>query len=86
MLIKTNTAVATQITKRMMDGKDPFPKQCKLLKSVVCGVEIGEGEAWYLPTQLEKRRKLEIGDWVIHGVFESNVLTNEEFEYLSLDL
>jgi len=82
MLIKTNTAVATQITKRMMDGKDPFPKQCKLLKSVVSG----KGEAWYFPTQLKKRRKLKIGDWVIHGVFESNVLTNEEFEYLSLDL
>jgi hypothetical protein len=86
MKIKTDVAIATQITKAMFDGTELLPRFCKRVCNTFQGVEIGRPVIMFFPFLLKERRQLEIGDWVIDSPFAVNVLNDDQFRSYNFEI
>jgi hypothetical protein len=76
-----NVVDATQITQAMFDGKEPVPKCCYRLATVVHGEEVPGGDAAivFIPHNIKDRRRVKVGEWVVDSIFATKVLTEQEF-------
>lgn len=87
MLIKIDTAIATQITQEMFnDDSIALPRCCRRFKGSLHGYGFNEVAIWFNPLEIQNGRKLCVGDWVVDSIFATRMLTDEEFKSYAFDM
>lgn len=87
MLIKVDTAIATQITQEMFDNENiVLPRYCHRFRDSLYGCDINEPRIWFIPETKGVKKRLIVGDWIVDSLFSVRALTDDEFKSYAFDM